>query len=350
MQPEPIRIMALALWAAAIAFSSPSAQGEVRVRTVAWNGWTGAVELVNAETRLVVVPAIGRIMHYSFADGENVLWTDPALYGATTPTNGPARDAAGNPAWVNFGGDKVWANQQDEFASINGYAWPPDPWFDGARQDSRLLPDGVVLTSPVSDFNGARCVREIRLAATGTRVTIEQTIEKVRTGRRPELEPVRYTVWNVTQIRPPEQILFPLRADSVFTNGFRIYEGDPQATANFRAEDGVGLFRPDATGVSQKAGADGTPWLAAIVGDTVIAEFFRREEGRPYPDGGAGAKIYTCNDYTELELLSPLLPLKPGERLCHTIAWELHRLPPDAPTPDARRAAALVWLRLAGTP
>ena len=44
---------------------------------------------------------------------------------------------------TNFGGDKVWPNQQSEFVKINGHSWPPDHAFDGAVHEVELLPEGV---------------------------------------------------------------------------------------------------------------------------------------------------------------------------------------------------------------
>ena len=112
---------------------------------------------------------------------------------------------------------------------------------------------------------------------------------------------------------------------------------------NFTIEGDIGIFVPDPE-EAQKTGADSDRWLAGIVGDVVMAEFFRRDGTQRYPDGGLSAEVYTCPDYTELELLSPWVYLQVGETLTHEIAWELHRLPASADTPQARRQAAVEWL------
>ena len=115
------------------------------------------------------------------------------------------------------------------------------------------------------------------------------------------------------------------------------------AVRNFTIQGDIGIFVPDAE-ENQKTGADSDRWLAGIVGDVVMAEFFRRDATQRYPDGGLSAEVYTCPDYTELELLSPWVYLEVGETLEHPIAWELLKLPPSADTPAARRAAAVAWL------
>ncbi|MDM7926368.1 MAG: hypothetical protein QUS35_10165, partial [bacterium] len=180
----------------------------MRVRAIEYRGWKDSVEIVNADCRVVVVPAIGRILHYGFRDGENVLWENPALSGIRQRDP----DSVSFPAaaeWLNFGGDKVWPMEQARWPAVNGRAWPPDPWFDGAPHEVRLTPDGCVITGPVSRFNGGRSVREIGLADSGTALSIRQRIEKIRPVPVEGEGPLRFTNWNVTQIRKPERILFP---------------------------------------------------------------------------------------------------------------------------------------------
>lgn len=320
------------------------ATAQVAVERVEYSGWSDAVQLSNGTVELVVVPQIGRIMHYGFVGGDNILWSEPQSHGKVLPEGEPFRDEEGQYTWTNFGGDKVWPNQQSEFADINGHAWPPDHAFDGGVHEVELLADGVVITSPVSAYNGARSIRAIRLAPEGTRVDIHQTIEKLAKAQREELEPLRYTIWNVTQINPPEQTLYPLNPHSHFeARYFPFGFAQSAAERNFTIEGNTGIFVPDAT-ENQKTGADSDRWLAGIVGQIVMAEFFRRDGTQTFPDGGLSAEVYTCPDYTELELLSPWVFMEVGDVLEHPIAWELHQLPATANTPEARRAAALSWL------
>jgi len=315
---------------------------QVEVQKVEYLGWKDAIEISNSDAKLVVVPQIGRIMHYGLRGGENIIWSDPSFHGQVLPNGEPNKDEDGAYIWTNFGGDKVWPNEQSEFEKINGHSWPPDHAFDGGQHEVELLPDGVIITSPVSDYNGARSIREIRLAAQGTRVEIGQKIEKVKEA---SVEPLRYTIWNVTQIKPPEQTFYPLNPHSHFDmRYFPFGFAESAAMRNFTIKGDIGIFVPDPV-EAQKTGADSDRWLAGIVGDVVMAEFFRRDGTQRYPDGGLSAEVYTCADYTELELLSPWVYLEVGQVLEHPIAWELEKLPAKAQTPEDRREAALEWLR-----
>ena len=314
---------------------------EVQVDQVEYMGWENSIEINNGEVRLVVVPAVGRIMHYGFVGGENILWSDPQYHGQVLPDGKPSVDDEGQYVWTNFGGDKVWPNQQSDFVRINGFSWPPDPAFDGGVHQAELLPDGVVITSPLSEYNGARSVRDIRLAAQGTRVEIRQRVEKLAKAANEELEPLRYTIWNVTQIKPPEQTFYPLNPHSHFDLRYHPF-GFAESTAmdNFTIKGDIGIFVPDPV-EPQKTGADSDRWLAGIVGEVAMVEFFRRDATQRYPDGGLSAEVYTCADYTELELLSPWVHLEVGQAIEHPIAWELFHLPSGLTTPDARRQALI---------
>ena len=312
----------------------------MKVQTIDYHGWKDAVEISNGESRLVVVPSIGRILVYGFAGGENVLWENPECRGKTLPHGGPAVEN-GALIWMNFGGDKVWPTEQSQWPKTNGYAWPPDHWFDGGAHAVRLLEDGLEIKGGVSGFNGGRSIREIRLAPSGTRVTIHQKIEKVKAGINVSAEPVPFTNWNVTQIRQPEMTLLSLNPKSKFPERWYDYSGEKRECAkNVKVIGDEAVFVPDPV-ISQKIGADSGPWIAGIVGNFLIAELFRRDPEAAYPDGGLSETVYTCPQYTEIELMSPFKSLKIGEVLKFDIAWELHRLPQSCRTAEERRAAAL---------
>lgn len=306
------------------------------VSQMKWNGWNQAYKISNASAQVIVVPEIGRIMYYGLKNGGNVLWTNTQTYGKTLPEN-----VANVRSWTNFGGDKVWPTAQDDFPTINGMSWPPDPYFDGAPHTVEVLEDGVIITSPVSQYCGAQSTREIRLAAEGSRLTIKQTLKKIQPTKYASAASVRNTIWNVTQIIPPDQTLFYLNSNSKFSNGYKLFAQG--GAANFSVEGQTGIFIPGG-GADQKAGADSDKWLAAIIDDVVIGEFFSYIPNQTYPDDGCSAEVYTSATYTELELLSATKLLRIGESMEFTIAWELFKLPETVVTAAEKRNAAVAWL------
>ncbi|MBN1558905.1 hypothetical protein JW998_01555 [candidate division KSB1 bacterium] len=316
-----------------------AATGEVTITKVVYSGWNDAYEMTNGLVKVVVVPAIGRIMYYGFSDGVNILWNNPSFYGKTLPYGQPYREN-GAVTWANFGSDKVWPTEQSQFPVINGYSWPPDHWFDGGAHAADEIANGVRLSSQVSNYCGAQSSREIVLDPHSSELTISQTIKKVKKAQNSSVEPIDYTIWNVTQIRSPKMALFNLNPQSRLEN--RIYLWQEGARANLATSGDIATFVPHPSN-SHKAGADSDFWLAAIVDNVVIGEFFRLQAG-VYSDNGLSAEVFTCPDYTELELLSPFARLNVGQTMHFDISWRLSKLPSDAVSNTQKRDAAVLWL------
>jgi hypothetical protein len=309
------------------------------VTKTTYSGWTDSYELSNGQVKVVVVPAIGRIMYYGLKNGKNMLYNDAAYAGKTLPAGQPYKEN-GSITWANFGGDKVWPTEQSKFPLINGYSWPPDHWFDGGAQQVEEIVGGVKITSMVSDFCGARCIREITLSDSTTELSIRQTIRREKHARNNSAEPIEFTIWNVTQIRSPLAAILNLNPAGTLNEGIYFFSND--ARSSYARQGSSGVFTPSAT-ASVKVGADSDYWLGAIVDNIVIGEFFRRQSGT-HPDGDLSAEVYTSPQYTELELLSPLTKLTIGQEIHHDIVWRLHVLPTEARTKDEKIQAAADWL------
>ncbi len=345
------RLWPALLAGALVAGEASAARAQVNVRTIEYLGWSGSVELTNGELRVVVVPAIGRVMHLGLAGGPNLLWENPALAGKTL--SGAPLVENGQPVWANFGGDRVWPSEESWFPRLNGAPRPPDIWIDGSACTAKLLADGVTLECPVSPLCGARAVRTLRLSPAGTRVMLRQRLEKRRLARRRGLEPVPLAVWGVTQVQPPSQSLLSLARASRYPARFFPFKWadlpDNDPAGHFSIDGDVGVFLTDPK-QPQKVGADAPRWVAAIVDTTVLARVFRYEPGREYPDGGTSATIFTSPELTELETLSPLARLRPGESIEHRVDWQVRRLPAEARTSAEQRRHAVRWLETLSAP
>jgi hypothetical protein len=185
---------AAAAAAAAATAAAAAAAAPVTVTRVNYHGWPGAYRLANGTVDLVIVPAVGRILRYGFLGGPNALWENPAVAGKPGQFTGD---------WNNIGGDKIWPWPQDEWEKRTGRAWPPPPATDQAVHQAFVVkPDTVRLVSPVVAGYGLRIVRDIRLAPTGTQVTITSRFEKIRPGAD-----FPTGVWSITQVPVPDWTL-----------------------------------------------------------------------------------------------------------------------------------------------
>jgi len=155
----------------------------------------------DGRTEAVVVPEIGRVMRYGLVGSSNFLWNSP-------------RKTYGENEWKNWGGDKTWPEPQLWWPAIAGRNWPPDPAWDGHAHRAKILPNNrLQMTSEVAKGFGACVVHEFWFEKNGD-FAIGQTVEKVKG------EPLLLSIWNVTQIEPPDAMFVPLNSQSVYKENF----------------------------------------------------------------------------------------------------------------------------------
>jgi hypothetical protein len=328
---KPRALLALSGIAASalLMVASAAAENKVRITPTTYKGWDGAYRMSNGTVEVVVVPAVGRILRYGFVGGDNVLWENPTASGK------PGRIAD---EWNNIGGDKIWPWPQDEWEARTGRAWPPPPASDQVPYQARVLaPDTLRITSPVLAGYGVRIVRDLKLAASGTRLTLTSRLQKVREGAEFPVAP-----WSVTQIPVPALTLARLVPGSTLESGYRMMSDKPFRSVR---REGYFLVIERNPQDSTKLGAD-ADLLAGVLGDLLFTQKLLPARGsggsaaayRP----GDRAQVYAQPDiaddqakgiqpYIELELTAPLRALRPGEDVTLSVAWELRRLRPDQP-------------------
>jgi hypothetical protein len=298
--------VAAALFVSAIS----GAIGQVRCERVSYRGWPDSWRLSNPTVDLVFVPRVGRIMRFGRIGGPNALWQNPDLVGKDP-------DLAAK-EWTNYGGDKVWPAPQSR------WGWPPDTDIDPGVHTVEALPGGKLRISGKASKHGVRFVREISLAPTGAEATVVSVM--VNASDRP----VEWSIWEVAQVNDPAWAEIPLERaaglnlfddPTVRDRGLSIKGSIPRGGAL------VQLTRDPKTG--GKIGTDSsTQWARARVGDeqfTILGP--NRQPGR-YPDKGCLQELYSSPDaakYMELELLSPIRTLKPGESATFTTRWRLEK-------------------------
>jgi hypothetical protein len=75
---------------------------------------------------------------------------------------------------------------------------------------------------------------------------------------------------------------------------------------------------------------DAPGWLAYANHDHLFVKSFKVTPGVPYPDRVCAAEVFTNRDILELESLSGLWTLAPGEQAEHVEHWSLFE---NVPTP-----------------
>jgi hypothetical protein len=298
--------------------AGPRAEQPTQIQRITYHGWVGAIRMTSEQAEVVVVPQIGRIMSFRLLDGENVFWEDCTL-------DGKSGDASGK-EWINFGGDKSWPAPEADWSKFTGRKhWMPPIAFDALPVTAAITNNTVVLTSPVDPHYGIRTVRRVMLA--GNELSVATTYERV-SG-----DPLKVSVWVITQFKDPVVACVPVKSDSIFTNGYYTFDPKPWPQLQ-RVGNMIKITRNPKT--AHKMGSDAR--VLAWVGKKEICAITPwPTRGDEYPDRGASAEIYTNPDpkkYVELETLGPLMLLKAGERISHGQHYSLHRRSHESPAQD----------------
>ena len=294
-----------------ISAAHPLSAADSQIERVNHRGWDGSYKIGNGVVQAIVVPAVGRVMQFSFK-GETTgpFWENPKLGGAPVQPQGSD--------WINFGGDKTWPSPQDDWGKVTGRGWPPPQAFDSMSVTASTTAQSIILDSPVDSHFGIKTHREITLRPGKAVMDIVTTYEKVR-------EPaIKTGVWIITQLASPEMVCVPLPAQSKMTNGYIKMSGDlPEA---FQVKDGM-ITLKRGTEKPTKIGTEGSTMV--WVGPAHIVRIDSpRLPAAEYPDSGSSAQVYTNPDplpYVELEMLAPLHTLKVGDKISQTNTYSLYR-------------------------
>jgi Domain of unknown function (DUF4380) len=300
----------------------------VEVTQVQYHGWSG-LRMSNGLVVLIAVPEIGgRVMEYKLS-GHPFIWSNPAEYGRTYP----APTTESERTWHNFGGYKVWPAPQSEWKG------PPDPvgsQLDGGKWTGEIVQASgqageIKLVSPADpSATGLQITRSVKLFAGSTRVEVRETFSNVSD------HDIRWSVWDVTQVPgavkegsagdPESRVYFPLNPQSKLPGAYVKLIDDPAGDAQWQVQKDQGLMRVSYGRKTGKIGADSVAgWIAHVdeVHNRAYIKRFEVEKLADYPDRGCTVEVYTSGDlpYMEVEVLSPVYPLPPGQSRTVTRQW-----------------------------
>ena len=285
---------------------------DVKIEQIEYHGWKGSYRMSNGTVELVFVPQIGRIMRYAFIGGKNVLWENQALFGKTVDLNNIGKE------WTNFGGDKLWPAPQSR------WNWPPNPVLDAGMHTVSIVEGSrLLVVGKPSPKDGIRFGRLIVMAPDGSGVTIHNTMSAVTRAR-----PVSWSVWEVAQVDEPDRAVLPLDSRH-FKAGYYVFKANPPSKSQVTRKGRALYFERGKQRGAKIGGASRQGWLAAEKDGIRFRVWAKYPLKGAYPDDGCAQEIWSNPDplkYMELELLSPIVILRPDKAYTFETKWELTRI------------------------
>ncbi len=276
---------------------------------ITWGGWPNCVHVSNGEIELIATTAVGpRIMRFGFVGGQNFLKEYAEQLGKT-----------GGDEWRIYGGHRLWHAPE---------AIPRTYWPDNTPIAHEWEGDTLILRQPVEPTTGIQKEIEISMDAKGSHVTvmhrlINRNLWEIETAAwaMSVVAPGGRAIFPQEEYRPHPEYLLPARPlvlwhytnmrDARWTWGEKFIQlrQDPAA----RTKQKVGFYNSQG-------------WAAYELGHELWYKRYDVRPGANCPDHGCNTETFTDGNMLEIETLSPLTRLAPGERLEHTEEWFLYKL------------------------
>ena len=275
----------------------------VTIRQLVFRGWQHCQLLTNGTVEVIVTTDVGpRVVRYGLVGGPNVLCEVHGEDGLT-----------GGDTWHTFGGHRLWHAPE---ASPRSY----QP--DGRPVAHEVRGNAILLRQDVEAATGIQKELDITVAGAGTEVTVLHRL----TNRG--LWPVRLAAWGITVMAPGGFAVVPQATRDSGLRPNRCVALWPYASmddARVRwgrrfvvLHQDPGMQAPFKMGVTNETG-----WAAYINVGTAFVERFAWVPGAEYPDFGVNCESYTTDFMLEMETLSPLQTLQPGQSLEYSEFWQL---------------------------
>ena len=279
--------------------------GAVKISKTEYLGWANCIKISNGIVELIVTTDVGpRIIHYGFKGGPNHMKVFAGQAGK-----------CGADEWMSYGGHRLWHSPEEkprtydednfpcEWKKIENGIWTRsvmDPWTQVDKEIEIVLDpvsSQVTINHRITNRNAwdiEFSVWCLTVMAAGGREIIPQITEG------PDLLPNRtIALWTYSKMNDPRVS---------WLDKYILLDQDSEAKSPFK----IGLPVPDG-------------WVAyANFGQLFVKRFDFVEEA-DYPDFGlCSFETYTNSEMTELESLSPLWLVEPGDAIEHVEVWELH--------------------------
>lgn len=269
------------------------------------------LELEDGTLRLTATISMGpRILRLSRKDGANV-FAELGDLGVEHPSGASFRFLGGHRLWVA--------------PEVPQSTYLPDD--QPVAMDRRSA--AVTLVGPTG-ADGIRKMIRLELLGDGAAV-VDHHLEN--TGARP----VDVAAWAITQFPPDGTALLPLPTEPADPAGLQANRsvvlwpytnpGAPGVRWSVDAAviEGSPSSEPFKVGVENRRG-----WLAYWRRGELFVKWCRRhDDASKYADRGASAQVYRNARFVELETMSPLVTLAPGDGIEHREVWLVRRVALD---------------------
>lgn len=296
----------------------------MKIEKTEFGGWANCLRLANDHAELIITLDVGpRVISYDHLPrGKNVFKVTPEELGKS-----------GEDHFMMRGGHRFWLAPENERTYLP----------DNSPVTHELLPNGVHLVNEAAAPSYIKKELTITLAADTSSVTLEHR------ATNEGAEPATLATWGITVMEPGGLEIIPRpplgeHPRDLLPNRVQVlWPYTDTSDERWRwGREFITLRQTPHSSPTKLGLMHRMKWVGYFTRNALFIKTFGYEEGAKYPDYGCNFETFTNAQMLEIETLSPLRTLAPGESVGHTEAWRLFG---SLPEPHSLKEAALSdWL------
>ncbi len=282
------------------------------VREEQFENYGRVLYIANEKQEMRVTLDLGpRVISYNLIGYKNMFCTD--LIRQSNMTDKEFCDIYGeDKVWYLYGGHRFWVSPED----YSTYYPDNDP--------VEYVQNGNVFTftPPVQEVRGWLCQIEITFDETQAKASVRHVLtNKSNETKTGSIWALSVTAEGGRAIMEQSKIETGFLPNRTFVMWDYTNPADERFFVDkdyYALQQKVDCDGPFKLGVNNTKGS-----VVTVNNGCVFKKTYNHVLGAEYPDGGCSTELYTCSFMLEVESLSPLYTLKPGESAEHTENWEL---------------------------
>jgi hypothetical protein len=283
----------------------------MKIEKTAFGGWANCLRLANDQAEVVITLDVGpRVISYQhLPGGKNVL-----------KTNAEELGNSGEFTFLSRGGHRLWLAPESERTYFP----------DNSPVTYELLPNGVRLENAAVAPWHIKKTLTITLAEDSSHVTLEHRA----TNEGPAAATL--ATWGITVMEPGGLEIIPRppigqHPRDLLPNRLQVlWPYTDTADERWRWGRQFITLRQTAHSSPTKLGLrHEMKWIGYLTRSILFIKLVEFESGAAYPDFGCNFETFSNAQMLEIETLSPLRTLAPGESVGHTESWRLFDSVPE---------------------
>ncbi len=285
----------------------------VKIENTTYKQFGTCCRITNGKYELLVTTDLGpRVIFYGKVGGENIMYEDIEDLinkdGEFFDKNLP-----GKGAWHIYGGHRLWKSPE----YMDTY------YPDNEKVSVELLDNGAVFTSNPEITTGIQKAIKITMQDDG-KVELVHSFTNVAGADSPAI-----SMWGLTVLDKGAKAYIPLsQEDTGFlaNRNLVLWPYTDIKDERLAIENNMVTLAQKNIAQPIKIGASIKQGVEVITKGLKFSLDFDYLDGERYPDFECNVESYTNNIMLEIETLSPLYTLKPGEKKTHIERWNLEEI------------------------